>query len=145
MDSREVSVLFHIDAEARIQFLSNFIRIPFQLLRTVLGELRYRWLRCVPEALAILIQVGSSGSEPSQSIAEDCGCFPRHYTPEFDTTVFQTTMCSSLHGRRAEVDRAGNSSGRVELAQVGHLAVDLKGQRARPIDVLFDDRLPVVR
>ena len=125
--------------------MHHLVRVAFQLLGAVLGELGDRRLRGVPVARPVLIEVGGRCGQPPQGIAEHGRRLARHHAPELDAAVLQATVRGGRRGSRAEVNRARHTPTGRELAEVRDLAVESQGQRAGAVHVLFEDRHPVVR
>ena len=119
--------------------------IALELLGAVLGELGDRRLGGVPEARAVLVEVGRRRREPPQRVAEHGRRLARHHAAELHPPILEPAVRGRGRGRRAEVDRARHPPRGVQLAEVGLLGVDLERQRVRPVHVLLDDRRPVVR
>ena len=125
--------------------LRHAIRIAAQLLGAVLGQLRDRRPGVVPVAGAVLVEVGGPGGQPPEGVPEDGGRFARQDAAELDAPVFDSALRGPGRRRRPEIDGAGDAPAGRALAQVGDLAVDPRRQGLRAVDVLLDDRHPVLR
>ena len=134
MDAREVARLAQVGAQPLVQLLRHLVGIALELLGAVLGELGDRRLRGVPEARAVLVEVGRRRREPPQRVAEHGRRLARHHAAELDPPVLEPAVRGRRRGRRAEVDRARHAPRRVQLAEVRLLAVDLAAaaSSARP-------------
>ncbi len=73
VDAREVPGPLQIVAQPVIQLVRHLVRIALVLLGTIFRELGDCWLGGVPEARAVLIQVGRGTREPPQRVAEHRG------------------------------------------------------------------------
>ncbi len=145
MDPREVPGLAEVGPQPLVEFAGHLVGIALELLGAVLRELGDRRLGGVPEARAVLVEVGRGGREPPEGVAEDRGRLARHHAAELDPPVLEAAVRRRRRGRGAEVDRARHPPGRVQLAEVRLVGVDPQRQRVRPVHVLLDDRRPVVR
>jgi hypothetical protein len=132
VDALEVSGLPQVGAQPLVQLLRHLVGVALELLGTILGELRDRRLRRVPEARTILIEVRRRRREPPQRVAEHGRRLSRHHATELHAAILETAVRRRRRGRRAEVDRARDASRRVQLAEVRLVGVDLERQRVGP-------------
>ena len=109
------------------------------------AQLRDGRLRVVPVARAVLVEVGRRRGEPPEGVPEDGRGLARQDAAEPDAAVLEPAVRGARRRRRAEVDRPRHPPAGRELAQVAHRAVDPQRQGLLPVDVLLDDRHPVVR
>ena len=116
-----------------------------ELLRAIVGQLRDGWLCVVPIARTVLVEVRRRRSEPSECVPEHGRGLAWHDTAEPDAAVLEPAVRGTGRWRRAEVDRSGHPPAGRELAQVAHRAVDPERQGLLAVDILLDDRHPVVR
>ncbi len=145
MDPAEVAHNAQICSQAPVQLLGDLVGIALELLGAILGQLGHRGLGRVPVAWAVLIKEGGRAGQPPQRIAKHRRRLPGHHAAQLHLPIFEPAVRRVGEWRRAKVDRAGNAPAGRGLAEVGHLAVEPKRQRARPIHVLLDHRHPVVR
>ena len=144
MDAAKLAGRTQVGAQPLVDLLHDRVRVALELLGPILGELGDRRLGRVPVARAVLIEVGRRGAQAPQRIAEDGGRLARHDAAELDPAILDAAIGRGRRRGGAEIDRPRHPPAGGELAEVGHLAVDAQRQRARPVHVLLDDRLPGV-
>ena len=120
----EVAHRAQIGSQALVEFVHHLVRVAFELLGAILGELGDRGLRGVPVAWPVLVEVGSRCRQSSQRIAEYGGRLARHHAAEFDTSILEATVRSGRGGSRAEVNGARHAPTGSEFAEVRHIAVE---------------------
>ena len=144
VDAAEVARLAQVGAQPLVQLAGHGVGVALVLLGAIFGQLGDRRLGGVPVASGVLIEIGGRSTQAAQRVAEDGRRLAGHDAAELDAPVFQAAVGGRGRGGRAEVDRAGHASSGLELAQVRHFTVDAQRQRVGAINILLDDRHPVV-
>ena len=144
MHPAEVSFLTQVGPYAFGDFEHHAVRIAPHLLGSIFGQLGNRGLGGEPVAGVVLVEVGSGGRQPPERIPEHRRRLSRHHAAQLDAAVVDPPVGGSGSGGGTEENRPRNAATGGELSQVRLVAVDPQRQRVRAVDILLDDRRPVV-
>src|SRR5439155_26981612 len=126
MNATKVTSFPQIHAHTFVEFLYDFVRIPLELLGTILCKFGDRWLRGVPVAWTILVEERGSRGETSQGVPEDRGGFLRHYAAQLDSAVLETAVGSGCSRGGNQIDRTRHTPAGGMLAEIGYHSVQPK-------------------
>src|SRR5690349_22995145 len=98
MYARELACLAEIRSQALFDLVNDLVALALELLGAVLGKLGDGWLRGIPIAVAILVQIRRGAGQAPQRIAEYRRRFAWHDAAQLHTAVLQALVSSTAGG-----------------------------------------------